>query len=312
MVKLKKLHLKNYCGYRDAVFDFTDVTGVPKHLACFFGPNGSGKSTMLEAIHLLASAHRFFEKDTSLLFCRKTFNPDYDPAKTEYTLNYVLNSSFATEEFKLKILNGLEDMRIEGSFVTDQGDKNVVITTSGVKLNELSDKQMSYSYFIDADHPMNTNKFQLPTGLEEQFIDLSKTVYGFDCYLGDPVNDIDKTGEIYFTDFIIEKLGVKVHYGNMSGGEKKLATLLRHLCNPLYIDNFDIIILDSIEKEVYFARHAPMIDKLLAIFPQKQFFIATHSPILVGLQDTERGIFISPYLPKEFLYPIEQVKISIV
>lgn len=310
MVKLKKLRLKNYCGYRNTEFDFTDSSGGPKPLACFFGPNGTGKSSLLEAIYLLSSGHRFYEKDTSLLFCRKTFNPDYDPSKTEYVANYALNSSFATEEFKLKILSNLESMQIEGIFLTDKGEKNVVITTSGVKVNELPSDQMSYAYFIDADHPMNTNKFQLPVGLESRFLELAKTVYGFNCCFTEPVNDIGKNNELYFTDFVIEKFGVKVHYGNMSGGEKKLATLLRHLCNPLYIDNFDMIILDSIEKEVYFARHAPMIDKLLEMFPDKQFFIATHSPILVGLDDPERGISVAPYLSKEFLYPIDEVKMT--
>jgi AAA15 family ATPase/GTPase len=111
MVKLKKLHLKNYCGFQSSCFDFCE-NGKPKEVACFFGANGTGKSTLLEAIDILASAHRFYQKDTDLLFCRRTFNPDYDPGIFEYKLAYAKGSSFATEEYKKNILSSLKQMKI--------------------------------------------------------------------------------------------------------------------------------------------------------------------------------------------------------
>ena len=43
MIKLKSIHVKNYCGYRDTTFDFTYPHGDIKQLSCFYGPNGCGK-----------------------------------------------------------------------------------------------------------------------------------------------------------------------------------------------------------------------------------------------------------------------------
>jgi hypothetical protein len=209
-------------------------------------------------------------------------------------------------------------MELRACFITGEGDREVVVTTDGVKVNELPKNQMSYSYFIDADHPLNTQKFQLPEGYKAKFIELARVIYDCPCSLGRKVNNLEESivfvddenlvKEIYYLDFILEKDNVKVHYKNLSGGEKKLATLLRYLCDPNYIDEFDIVIIDNIEKEVYFARHAPMIDKLIEYFPDKQLFISTHSPILVGLDDNIHNIYISPYLPKNSLYPIEKFK----
>lgn len=311
MVKLKSLHLENYCGFRDTFFNFADEAGNPKSLVCFFGPNGCGKSSLLEAISLVSSAYRFYKKETDLLFRKRTYSADYNPTWTEYEIEYAKRSNFATEGFKKKILLNLITMRLTAMFETSEGDKEVIITTEGVEKNELSKEQMSYCYFIDADHPMNTQKFQLPLGYEERFLDIANLVYGYDCYLDKQVNDIDESGETYYLDFVVRKPeGTKVHYKSMSGGEKKLATLLRYLCNPLYIDDFDMLVIDNIVKEVYMSRHAPMIDKFREIFPDKQFFIATHSPILVGLQDEKRGIFIPPYLEKNSLYPIAEIKVK--
>jgi hypothetical protein len=78
---------------------------------------------------------------------------------------------------------------------------------------------MSYTYFIDADHQINTQKFQLPLGYEEKFINLAKIVYGYPCMLTNKVTDQNQE---YFLGFIIQKPnGVKVYYKSMSAGEKK-------------------------------------------------------------------------------------------
>lgn len=43
MLYLKKLNLKNYCGYASHSFDFTKPDGEPYRYICFYGPNGIGK-----------------------------------------------------------------------------------------------------------------------------------------------------------------------------------------------------------------------------------------------------------------------------
>ena len=56
MIKLKKIRLKNYCGYKDFELDLTDGDGDGiKTWAMFFGPNGTFKSTFLRAVESLAN-----------------------------------------------------------------------------------------------------------------------------------------------------------------------------------------------------------------------------------------------------------------
>lgn len=80
----------------------------------------------------------------------------------------------------------------------------------------------------------------------------------------------------------VEIQHTKVHFARMSAGEKKLATLLRMLCNPDNTANRDIILIDNIECHVYHKRHAIMIDKLREFFPNKQIIATTHSGTMIN------------------------------
>jgi len=295
MIKLKYIKLKNYCGYRDDSFDFTQDGVSVKPMACFFGSNGCGKSTLLEAIRLVCNAHRYYEKDVKLLFRKITYHHDYD---STYSGMYTDN---------------LSELGLHAVFATTEGDKEVVFTSEGVEKNELPIRdRMSFHYYIDADSPMNMYKFQLHAEMKERFLELAHIVYGFDCSMGSESPDLEDAGENFYTDFIIKKIKrgceTKVHFKRMSDGEKKIATLLRDLCNPLYMETNDIIVIDNICMHIYKDRHAPMIKKILEVFNDKQFFITTHSPILVGMNDENLGIVIKPYLPEKYLYDIESLQ----
>jgi predicted ATP-binding protein involved in virulence len=72
----------------------------------------------------------------------------------------------------------------------------------------------------------------------------------------------------------------------MSAGEKKIATLIAGLCDPNYIDDTNIIIVDNVAMHIYFKRHVRMVEKLLELFSDKQFFLATHSGVLIDALDS--------------------------
>ena len=95
------------------------------------------------------------------------------------------------------------------------------------------------------------------------------------------ISDAKNDSLAFYQDFIIEKGNVNVHYKAMSAGEKKIATLLRNLCDPETIDKSDIVLVDNIEMHVYFKRHKKMLDKILEMFPQKQFIVTTHSGVMI-------------------------------
>lgn len=292
MLKIKKLTLKNYAGFRSAEFDFCRPDGSFKPVNMFFGPNGCGKSTALQAINILCQARMYVGRQSDLIFRKLTFHPDYDPTLPHF-------AKYADE------------MRLEGVFDLCGVEKKVIIsTTNGVEQNDL--QQFSNVVFIDADHPMNMKKFQIPADRIEVFKDVARAVYGYEVSLEKTVETYEsswdgrkdsyekfKTDEkkvVFYQDFILDKGDVKVHFKSMSDGERKIATLLRSLCDPTTIDRSDIVLIDNVEMHVYMARHGKMIKKILESFPTKQFIMTSHSPILIGVNDQDLGIFIQSYV----------------
>lgn len=287
MVKLKSIYLKNYCGYRETFFDFTS-NGVPNNFNVFHGYNGIGKSNLLYAINMMSSAHRYMGRDQDKLFRKLIFNHDYDPVY-----------SFLLEKEGLCKIN---EMEIVANYSTQDGDKEVVLKNNQIVKNELERKLLGHSYLLDADNPVNLNKFQL---LKDEWADVflafAKDVYNFECTLEKEVKD---GGYTFFTDFCIFKYGTKVHFKRMSAGEKKIATMLASLCDDKILSSIDIFQIDNIELHIYFERHPLVVDNLIKYFPNKQFFTTTHSgTLLAHVKDNYNYSWIyniNEYKEKEF------------
>jgi len=278
MPKIKRLHLKNYCGYQDLEFDFTK-NDKAKNLAILYGPNGCGKSTLLDAIQLLSSASRYYGRDTTINFAKYTYSNDYDPAKEAYQRQLANQKLVRDENGKVVIDNtkkqfetddsdylssvmaGKKEMEVSGIWETPDGDKEVIIKTSGVVKDELyNGGSADYHYFIQADSPSSMGKFQMEEENADLFIDLAETIYGYKCSLGNLVDatiGMEDAEKMYFyVDLILEKpWGDKVHFKRMSDGEKKIATLIRNLCDPTYMLEYDIVLIDNIAMHIYWKRH---------------------------------------------------------
>ena len=282
MIKLKRLKLVNYCGYRTFDMDLTDGDGVKKW-TMLFGPNGCGKSNFLEAVRLLSYPSIIRGRpDLTMFFRKMTYHPDYQPGLEGFD-------------------KSTTEMKMLGIFETDEGDKEVEIKNdwtlegSGLTKDEVGNTS-PLSFYLDADNPMNMQKFQLNAKYKEQFLDFAKAVYGFECRIPDDKTNIAKelnpeTGEwtTFYLDFVITKFGnTKVHFKRMSAGEKKIATMLRTLFNRVF-DNKDlgIILIDNVELHVYFRRHMTLIKKLEEYFPDRQFIATTHSPIIINEMDSK-------------------------
>lgn len=291
---LAGVRLINYCGYKNTNFPFINgETGEIKKFCVIYGPNGEGKSTLLDAIRLVGNPFIYKDRDTELMFRKLTYHKDYDP-----TYNHMMEKDIPNR------------MRLDGVFsqVDDKGSeyKTIVINNAGLKHADLKEKPRGYIYTLDADNPMNMSRFQVSSENADTFLDIAKTVYGFECEfvtgVEESLKDID--GKNYdikiYTDFVIHKKGVKVHFKRMSDGEKKIATLLAYLCDPLYMDNIDIILIDNVEMHVYFKRHAAMVDKFIEHFPDKQFIVTTHSETLIEHVRENMG--------EEFLFDLETIK----
>lgn len=298
MLKIKKLLLQNYTGYKDVEFDFTREEGAYKPICMFFGPNGCGKSTGLRAIETLGQAKQFAGRESDLLFRKMTYHPNYDPTLPHFA------------EYQAT-------MRIEGVFDAEGVEKRVVVTSNGVEINEL--EGFRNVAWIAADDPMNMKKFQIPGERSDLFLKIAEAIYGYKVSLGKAVQTFEKgwdgrkatydqfvngtvLGEkiVFYQDFTLDKGAEIVHFKSMSDGERKIATVLRMLCDPAMMDKSDIVLIDNIEMHAYMRRHAPMVKSLVECFPTKQFIVTSHSPILVGMDDSELGIHVDSFVGKTY------------
>jgi AAA15 family ATPase/GTPase len=281
MVKAKFVHLVNYCGYEDCTFSFVGEDGEIMPLAMFYGPNGIGKTTCMRAIQLAANPSMFRgrERNSEMLLRKSIYDVDYLPGVDA-----------------VKKDTDKKEMRIEVLFETDDGEKAVVIDNKGLLVNELPKTNLKdgYSYFGDADHPMATNRFMLNRDNRDVFLDFCEEVYGYKCDLGSPVS---QQGLDVYTDFIIHKGDVRVHFKSMSAGEKKIATLVSDILQPTNTEGRDIIMVDNVEMHVYFKRHVRMIEKLYEHFHHKQMLVTTHSPVIIDYIDEEFHFDLEKYRP---------------
>jgi predicted ATP-binding protein involved in virulence len=204
-------------------------------------------------------------------------------------------------------------MIIEATFLTDDGDKEVVISSKGVEKNELLKKTSGYMCYVDADHPMANQKFQLDPKYSDRFLKLARNIYQFECEFNEKGTELksmieeDKVkqglkSEVddFYTDFVIHKYGDSVHFKRMSAGERKIATLLSCVCNPLLIDGREIIGIDNVELHIYWERHPLLVDCLLSQFPEKQFLCTTHSGTLIN--------YVKCKLGEQSLYDIDKLR----
>ena len=271
MIKLKKIRLQNYCGYKNFELNLAEREGV-KRWVVFYGPNGVGKSNILRAVELLSSPRKLIGRLDNKLFLRRlTYHPNYNPV-------YIGFDKERTHLF------------MEAVFVTDDGSKRVVLENNwddkvGLTVNELPSELISASSFIDSDNPNNMNTFQINAEDKENFLDMAGSIYNLKCYLpkeslvveGDP-----ETGENIqlYSDFVITKHeDTLVHYKSFSAGEKKIATLLAALFRRSR--EADVLLVDNIAQHIYYRRHLSLIEKIEKYFPEKQIIATTHSPKII-------------------------------
>ena len=252
----------------------------------FFGPNGYGKSTLLQAIRILSNPMQFTGRKNDLFFRKLTFDTNYDP--TYYKLRKEKNKLFISGEFI--------DSETGEIYKTEVLDG--VVTSN---LPHYNSDQDGWTIFSDSDHPINMNKFQINEECADNFLSLACSIYNLPCKLDKNVSTFDMdTSASYFLDFTLQKNDVTVHYKRMSDGEKKIATLLRALCDKLHFTKPRICLIDNIEMHIYFKRHPLLVEKLISVFPDTQFIVTSHSQTLID--------YVGSSLGHESLVDIEYIK----
>ncbi len=290
-IRLKKLCLRNFCGFKKIDLDFSDGSNI-KPFSVFYGPNGIGKSTILNAAMMLANPKKHMARDLSLMLRRMTFSKNYD----------------ANYELKEKELLPLF---MEGTFLLDEdgwvSEKRVIVNNEGMVLNELPDILHGHAYHIDSSNPNLMRNFQISEHYADRFVDIASAVFGGKVELNE-VRDVDEFDHFekrvikLYTDFILHKKkeGTLNHYKNLSFGEKKIGTMIKMLCDPNFIDHMSIIVIDEVESHINYKLHSALVSKLLEHFPDKQILATTHSGTLIDYVENEYG--------KQYLYDLEELK----
>ncbi len=288
MIKLKKMKIVNYCGYRNFELDLSDGEGVRKW-TIFYGPNGVGKSNFIRAVELLASPKIFKQKKNILTLRKLKYHHDYvygaEPMYDEVN-ELTIEATFLVggEEKKVILEDNIKGVIYAGRQVNEEKGE-----ISGIRISELLPWEQG-TIFVDADSRNMMHKFQIIESLKEPFCDFASAVYGFNCYCPEGGKVVDR-GMTYLMDFVIEKPdGTKVHYKRFSDGEKKIATLISSLFKRAYKDspdkeNKDILLIDNIVMHIYWKRHMTLIEKMEEYFSDKQIIATTHSPIIIQNMD---------------------------
>lgn len=284
MAKLKSLHLMNFGGYEDVKFDFSQ-DNIAKPLCLFYGPNGIGKSTILDAIKFVTNPMVFEGRDARM-------GADSILRSYVYDEQYIPYADLIMTKKK-------RHMEVTAVFETADGDKRVVMSNNGFVINELPKVHNGHCFFVDADNQMNLSKFQLHDELADSFLVLAEEIFGFPCDLDSDVTDFCNGEEhTFWQDLIVTKGNTKVHYSKMSAGEKKIATMLRQLCNPDMITDKDIVLIDNLEMHVYYKRHARMLDRLLEYLQGRQLISTTHSGVMVDHANPSFRYDLEDYRPE--------------
>lgn len=284
MFYLKSIDFINFCGYKELKLNFFKQD-KPIPLCVFFGPNGTGKSTVLSGIRMISNPYQFYGRENDLYFRKMIFHEDYDPTYSGF-------------------VNSTREIKLIGTFINKENkeykvelDKNGLVHSDLPRYNS---DQEGWSVFTDADHPMNMNKFQLRKEAANKFLEIASYVYGLPITLSKEITTFDLNDSAsFYQDLIIQKKEVKVHFKRMSDGEKKIATLLRHICNESFMNSSNIYLIDNAEMHIYFKRHPGLVKRLISVFPDKQFITTSHSATFINAVNT--------YVGKEGLIDLEQI-----
>jgi len=310
-------------------FDFTRPDGSFKPVNAFFGPNGCGKSTGLNAISMLCKARQYINRvpgQNNLLLRKMQFNKDYDPTYfgfMKYEGQMEVRGVFADSDKELIV--EIKDDEVVRNDLADRSYDNCAHIDADHPMS-MKKFQVPYSridLFLDLAHtiygyPCYVDKIVNSNGVEgtNKMLDGAVKTYfnNHQKIITEKVNtgltsqeiykminrDTAKDPNAFYQDFVLVKGDVKVHHKSMSDGEKKIATLLRNLCDPVVMDRSDIVLIDNIEMHVYFKRHTKMLDKFRTVFPDKQFIVTSHSGTLLDHVGSSYGM--------DCLYDISAIK----
>lgn len=269
-MRIRKLRLKNFRGYRESEFDFGDFT-------CLIGPNGIGKTTVLDAVSLLCSSLDFKADDRP-------------PEATDEQWTPWVSGQQRLEAFlKRNILAfGRDDdpsgFVAEGTFEHDGNSFTVRINEKGYEVNEFIEQDWWWPgifYFAKFDTEMSS--FQLKESLWPRFKEHFEGITGYrvepEVYTESDLAELGLESELVVGFWMDKGPRGRIHCRATSAGEKKVAKALSQIVNldrPPHI-----ALVDNLELHVHYKRHLRMFEEVKKLFQGMQVISTTHSTVIM-------------------------------
>ncbi|GGF61197.1 hypothetical protein GCM10011402_11410 [Paracoccus acridae] len=275
-MKIKRITLNNFKKFSNTV-----IEGIPEtaRLVMIAGPNGSGKSSFFEAINTIS----FLRSNRGYSFDKEYFIKDltthrsshfennidvelHDPESTDYSIFSYVRSAYRNDaDFTMQSLSRV------GSIKEEYLPKFLTATEATVARNyqRLASQAME-DLFEHADEAMTIREFreqvisELRDSVSRLFPDM--IING----LGNPLSE----GTFTFR----KGTSKRVHYKNMSGGEKGAFDLILDILIKRREFNNTAFCIDEPEAHVNPRLHKGLLYELFrAVEPPSQLWLATHS-----------------------------------
>ena len=312
-MKIKYLHIVNYKAISEIDVDCGRMFNV------IIGNNGVGKSTILSAINLLyswllARVRSANAKGRPLSvncikegekYCSLSITVEYLGCDFSWTI-YKQKSRFdGADKFKtdLSDLNSLAElMRTRNDeflslplLVSYGVNRNVsaihsVYRTSRYNLRNSSfvdeglraDWRSFFGWFVDKENEENRMKVHISPSYKDSQLENVKRV----------VSEVfkDNFGKMYMhpkkKTLVIEKNGYEINFLDLSDGEKCYLALImdiaRRLESNYSTDEGMVILIDEADLHLHPSWQLSLVENLRSAFPTCQFFLTTHSSLLLS------------------------------
>lgn len=317
---IKSVSLKNFRCFEKFTLDFDEKLNV------FFGENGSGKSSLFEAINILLGnitdkLGKNFAVKTNLSY-EDIYNESIDSyieismfdnvlitwglgaSKTIEKGNFSTNTTFhchQLEPYVKNIINAIvlnkktQNLPIFLSYKATRStecfyakNENEYIISQTACYDDAISRNYDYHSFFRwfkarEDLELQKSKHSI-THYDEQLQAVRSAIKSF-CDFSDFSFDRETW------QFVIEKNGKNIFYGQLSDGERGYIILVGDIARCLAIANPDItnpldgegiILIDEIELHLHPKWQRKIIPGLQKTFPNCQFLISSHSPQVLG------------------------------
>lgn len=287
-MKIKRLKMTNYCGWREAEIAFDEF-------AILIGPNGIGKTTILNAVASLCSSMDYAEgitpKKEDHIEAGDEVGDEAEIAEWVPSVNARarLRASLVKNIYNYEDKDAAAGFVVEGVFEREGKEYTVILTEDGFTRNDILGQPWWWPglvYFAKFDSDMVN--FQLRAELWPKFKKAYEGITGIEV---EPEiyedTDLKARGEPcdIVTGFWLNKQWgaqhTRVHSKRGSAGEKKIAKSLTQVLNLEDIRRPEIVLVDNLEMHVHYTRHLRMFDEVKDLFAGMQIVATTHSTEII-------------------------------